>query len=109
MTASNIHTQQVNFVPTGHGRGKGREEPRNNTVCFTVTKTEQEAIDALSICANLRRSAILTEITTRFMEAAMESSRAHAKRDALLEFLDECQEHVRSRGGLFESLTGKKG
>jgi hypothetical protein len=107
MTASNIHIQQVNFVPTGHGRGIGRDEPRNNTVCFTVTKTEQDVIDALSICANLRRSAILTEIATRFMEAAVESSRAHAKKDALLEFLAECQEHIRSRRGLFDGLTEK--
>lgn len=104
MTA--IHSEKPEVAPasTGHGRGKNREEPRNNTVCFTVTESEQAAIDALSIVSNLRRSAILTEIATRFMAAVQESPRAHGKRDYLLEFLDECQEKVRARSGLFASL-----
>lgn len=91
---------------TGHGRGKHREEPRSNTVCFTVTVSEQKAIDALSMCKNLRRSAILTEVATRFVAAVTESPRGHSKRDALLEFLDECQAAVRARQELFDRLAG---
>ena len=107
MTASNI-PETAPLGATGHGRGKNRDEPRNNTVCFTVTASEQSAIDALSLCLNLRRSAILTEVATRFMAAAIESPRAHSKRDALLEFLTECQEQIRDRRDLFVQLTETK-
>lgn len=93
-------------ITTGHGRGKNREEPRNNTVCFTVTKSEQASIDALSHCIHLRRSAILTEIVTRFMLAAQSSTRATANRTALLDFLEDCQEAIREKRPLFENLLG---
>lgn len=108
MTAHNIDVTPVILRETGHGRGKLRNEPRNNTVCFTVTESEQRAIDALSMCSNLRRSAILTEIATRFMAAAAESARSHSKRDALIQFLEECQESIRTKQELFRSMTEKK-
>lgn len=95
-------------ISTGHGRGKNRAEPRNNTVCFTVTKSEQASIDALSHCINLRRSAILTEIVTRFMLAARSSTRATANRTALLDFLEDCQEGIQKNPALFEQLLGEK-
>ncbi len=108
MTAAshNIHEQSVPL--TGHRPGRRPNEPRNNTVCFTVTEAEQKAIDALSMCIHMRRSAILTEVATRFMAAATESPRAQSKRAALLEFLDECQEKIRSSQKSFDHLTGKE-
>lgn len=107
MTAHNIDVTPVTIRETGHGRGKMRSEPRNNTVCFTVTESEQRAIDALSMCSSLRRSAILTEIVTRFMAAAAESARSHSKRDALVQFLDECQESIRTKQELFRGMSEK--
>jgi hypothetical protein len=89
---------------TGHGRGGNRQEPRSNTVCFTVTKTEQASIDALSHCINLRRSAILTEVVTRFMAAA-KSPRGKLTRTALLDFLEECQDRISENRALFDSLS----
>ena len=89
---------------TGHGRGENRNEPRSNTVCFTVTKSEQASIDALSHCINLRRSAILTEIVTRFMAAA-KSPRGKQTRTALLDFLEDCQDGISERRALFDSLS----
>jgi len=108
MTSSHTSEKSVPPQVTGHGRGKNREEPRNNTVCFTVTESEQKVIDALSLCSNLRRSAILTEVATRFMAAAMESPRSQSKRTALLDFLEECQDKIRSRQDLFNGLAGKR-
>jgi|SRR6478609_8497199 len=105
-TAHNIHGQNVPL--TGHRPGRRPDEPRNNTVCFTVTESEQKAIDALSLCSHMRRSAILTEVATRFMAAAMESPRSHSKRAALLEFLGECQEKIRSSQKLFDEFTEKE-
>lgn len=90
---------------TGHGRGGNRHEPRNNTVCCTVTASEQRVIDAISICTHLRRSAILTEVITRFSAAVTESPRAQSKRNALLEFLDECREQVQQKPGIFEQYA----
>jgi hypothetical protein len=109
MSPSLAKAQEVLPQTTGHGRGKNRIEPRNNTVCFTVTESEQRAIDALSLCTHLRRSAILTEVVTRFMAAVAESPRAHSKRAALLEFLDECQETVRAKSETFERFARKEG
>lgn len=108
MTAAphNSHAQSVPL--TGHRPGRRPDEPRNNTVCFTVTTSEQKSIDALSMCIHMRRSAILTEVATRFMAAAAESSRSQSKRAALLEFLEECQEKIRSHQKLFDELTIKE-
>jgi hypothetical protein len=92
---------------TGHGRGVGRDEPRSNTVCFTVTQSEQRVIDALSMCIHLRRSAILTEIVTRFMKAVAEPPRNKSQRNALIDFLEECRDEVSSKGDLFDELSGR--
>jgi hypothetical protein len=70
-----------------------------------VSERERAAIDALSHCCNRRRSAILTEIVTRFMTAA-ESPRGITKKAALLEYLEESQEVIASKRSLFDSLTG---
>lgn len=102
-----IKQEQVENPPkTGHRPGRNPDEPRNNTVCFMVSKTEQAVIDALSMCTNRRRSAILTEIVTRFM-AAVESPRGAVKRTALLDFLEDCQDDVTKNRKLFESWKGK--
>jgi hypothetical protein len=91
---------------TGHRPGRNPEEPRNSTVCCTVSASEQAAIDALSYCTHRRRSAILTEIITRFMAAA-ESPRGILKKTALLDYLEECQASITEKRDLFDSLTGK--
>lgn len=106
MTTSTAAKTKEVPLETGHGRGKNRDEPRSNTVCFTVTKTEQAAVDALSHCIHLRRSAILTEIVTRFMAAA-EWPKGSLKRTALLDFLEECQEQISEKRELYDSLKGK--
>lgn len=100
-----IETPKVEDGPqTGHRPGRRPEEPRNFTVCFTVTERERKAIDALSMCTNLRRSAILTEIVTRFMTAAETPSRGPNKRTALSDFLEECQEQVAAKRKVFNSF-----
>lgn len=89
---------------TGHRRGLKPDEPRSSTVCFTLTETEKNSVDALSHCINLRRSAILTEIVTRFMSAA-QSPRGTAKRTALLDFLEDCQEQIQEKRAVFDMFT----
>ena len=93
---------------TGHRPGRRPDEPRNFTVCFTATEREKSAVDALSMCINLRRSAILTEIVTRFMAAAENPPRGASKRTALMDFLEECQEQIEARRKLFDSLVKEK-
>jgi hypothetical protein len=106
MTATTIREQEEDEGPrTGHRPGRNPEEPRNSTVCFMVTEQEKATIDALSHCIHLRRSAILTEIVTRFLTAAQSSSRGGAKRTSLLDFLEECQEQIGAKRRLFDSLS----
>lgn len=93
---------------TGHRPGRRPEEPRNFTVCFTATEREKSAVDALSMCINLRRSAILTEIVTRFMAAAENPPRGASKRTALLDFLEDCQEQIAEKRKMFDSLVEGK-
>jgi hypothetical protein len=71
-----------------------------------VSETERLAIDALSHCIHRRRSAILTEIVTRFMAAA-QSPRGTVKRTALLDYLEECQDQISDKQSLFEAMKGK--
>ena len=92
---------------TGHRPGRRPDEPRNFTVCFTVTEHEKTEIDALSHCIHLRRSAILTEIVTRFMSAA-QGAQGKAERTSLLDFLEECQEQIQEKRSLFDTLTKEK-
>ena len=106
MTAIPNTTETDDGPQTGHRPGRRPDEPRNSTVCFTVTEHEKATIDALSHCIHLRRSAILTEIVTRFMSAA-QSPRGTAKRTALLDFLEDCQEKIHERRELFNSFTNE--
>ena len=103
-TPHNIHV--VSLAPsTGHRPGRRPEEPRNSTVCFTVTEQEKAIIDAISMCTNLRRSAILTEIVTRFIAAAQSPVIANPKKLALFEFLEECNVQIQDKRPLFNSFT----
>ena len=108
MPKSTETTKVEDGPQTGHRPGRRPDEPRNFTVCFTTTEREKAAIDAFSYCINLRRSAILTEIVTRFMIAAESSGRVTAKRTALLDFLEECQEQIQEKRALFDSMTEEK-
>jgi hypothetical protein len=79
---------------TGHRPGRDPEEPRNSTVCFTVSESEKAMIDALGICTNLRRSAILTRIVTTFVAGAVAGKHYEPARRDLLAFLKKCREAV---------------
>lgn len=100
--------QQEEYPRTGHRPGRNPDEPRNYTVCFMVTEQEKATIDALSHCINLRRSAILTEIVTRFLAAVQSPNRGGVKRTALADFLEECQEQIGEKQKLFASLLSEK-
>jgi hypothetical protein len=106
MTTATRREDTENAPKTGHRPGRNPEEPRNSTVCFMVSETERATIDALSHCINKRRSAILTEIVIRFMSAA-QSPRGSAKRTALLDFLEDCQEQIANKRELFDTLKQK--
>lgn len=94
---------------TGHRPGRNPEEPRNQTVCFTVSDSEKAAIDALGMCTNLRRSAILTEVTTLFLSALVAEPKAEADPVALLEFLEKCQSRVSESHDVFNTMSkGRK-
>ncbi len=58
----------------------------------------------MSHCINLRRSAILTEIVTRFLTAAV-APKGDIKLTALADFLDECREQVAAKRALFDAFT----
>ena len=102
------NTREVEKVTprTGHRPGRNPDEPRNYTVCFMVSESERAVIDAFSLCSNRRRSAILTEIVTRFMAAA-EVSRGTSKRTALIDFLEDCQDEITEKRELFNTLKEK--
>ena len=108
MTATTHSVDDEKSPRTGHRPGRNPDEPRNSTVCFTVTEHERAAIDALSHCINLRRSAILTEIVTRFMAQAEAPTLGNPKRTPLFDFLEDCHEQINDNRSLFESLAKEK-
>ena len=46
------------------------EAPRDQTVCFTVSADEKEAIDSLASSVNRTRSAVLVRIANAFVQDA---------------------------------------
>lgn len=108
MPAISRDQQEQENPRTGHRPGRNPEVPRNSTVCFTVTEAERATIDALSYTINLRRSAILTEIVTRFLTAAQSPIRGGVKRTALFDFLEDCQDQIREKRSLFDSMVLEK-
>ncbi len=59
----------------------------------------------MSHCINLRRSAILTEIVTRFMISAESLKLENPKHTSLFDFLEECHAQIQSKRKLFDSLN----
>lgn len=93
---------------TGHRPGRDPDEPRNSTVCFTVSETEKAMIDTLGFCTNLRRSAILTRIVTTFLSGAMAGEEYERARRDLLAFFKECREAVESKPNLVKNVPPRE-
>ncbi len=65
-------TDRHNFSPDDRIRSGRRlavdiDSPRDQTVCFTVSKDERQAVDALAGCLSRTRSSVLTKIVTAFV------------------------------------------
>ena len=104
MTATLPHEE--NEAPrTGHRPGRNPDEPRNSTVCFMVSETEKAMIDALGMCSNLRRSAILTRIVVTFLDGVAGEEKYETARRELLEFLKECRSAIEEKPDLFREFS----
>lgn len=93
------------YLRTGHRPGRDPEQPRNSTVCFMVSEHEKAMIDALGLCTNLRRSAILTQIVTMFVACAVSAEHYDRGRKDLTAFLKECREAAQSRPEIIKEFT----
>lgn len=104
MTATSAPTETEVSPRTGHRPGRDPDDPRNTTVCFMVSETERDMIDALGFCTNRRRSAILTQIVTTFIDGAKSGEGYIQARKDLLAFLKECRDAVEAKPDLVKSL-----
>ena len=63
------------------------ESPRDQTVCFTVSKEEKEAIDALAAKVGRTRSSILARMVVAFVE----DEEGEAGAASLMTLLEGCR------------------
>ncbi|HEX5400146.1 MAG TPA: hypothetical protein VFY06_13960 [Verrucomicrobiae bacterium] len=83
---------------TGRRPNPTIDGPRDQTVCFMLSRGEKVAVDRLAYCVNITRSGLLSKIAADFVEAA-KGGRDGAKAQAqLLAYLDECQKSLKKRG-----------
>ena len=83
---------------TGRRPNPTIDGPRDQTVCFMLSKGEKLSVDRLAYCMNITRSGLLAAIAVDFVESAKGSNEAAAAKKKLLAYLEECRESVKKRG-----------
>jgi hypothetical protein len=76
----------ITHTPTAGGAGGAlKAEPRNKTVCFTLSEREKLNLDKLCMSMNITRSGLLSQVLVSFVEAATDST----KEENLLSWVTE--------------------
>lgn len=84
--------------PTGRRPNPTIDGPRDQTVCFMLSKGEKLAVDRLAYCMNITRSGLLASIMAEFLDAAKDSKEGRVAEKRLLAYLEECRKSVKTRG-----------
>jgi len=83
---------------TGRRPNPTIDGPRDQTVCFMLSKGEKLSVDHLAYCMNITRSGLLAAIAADFVEATNGSKEGAAAQKKLLAYLEECRKSVKKRG-----------
>jgi hypothetical protein len=68
---SDRNYQQIPNARTGRRPVLAKAEPRNKTVCFTLSETEKLNLDKLCMSMNSTRSALISHLLVEFVDSAM--------------------------------------
>ena len=83
---------------TGRRPNPTIDGPRDQTVCFMLSKGEKLAVDRLAYCMNITRSGLLAAIAADFVEAANGGRNGGLAERKLAAYLEECRKSVKKRG-----------
>ena len=83
---------------TGRRPNPTIDGPRDQTVCFMLSKGEKLTVDRLAYCMNITRSGLLAAIAADFVEAAKGSREGAKAQQKLQAYLDECRKSLKKRG-----------
>ena len=83
---------------TGRRPNPTIDGPRDQTVCFMLSKGERVAVDRLAYCMNITRSGLLAAIAADFVEAAKGGWDGGKAEKRLVAYLAECRKSVKRRG-----------
>src|ERR1035441_820648 len=83
---------------TGRRPNPTIDGPRDQTVCFMLSKGEKLAVDRLAYCMNITRSGLLAAIASEFVEAAKGSKDGVEAEKQLVAHLAKCRGSLKKRG-----------
>ena len=85
-------------VKTGRRENPAIDGPRDNTVCFMLSKNEKFDLDRLAFCIHLTRSGLLAKVVADFVAATEDTKQGRAAAKRLEAYLAECGAAVSKRG-----------
>ena len=83
---------------TGRRPNPTIDGPRDQTVCFMLSKGEKLSVDRLAYCMNITRSGLLAAIAAEFVEAANGGRDGGQAERKLTAYLEACRKSVKKRG-----------
>lgn len=83
---------------TGRRPNPTIDGPRDQTVCFMLSKGEKMAVDRLAYCMSITRSGLLASIMAEFIEASKSTDDGQTAEKRLLAYLEECRKQNQKRG-----------
>jgi hypothetical protein len=83
---------------TGHRPNPTVDGPRDQTVCFMLSKGEKLAVDRLAYCKSITRSGLLAVIAAEFIEAAKGGRSGSKSQKRLQMYLADCRKSLKNRG-----------
>jgi hypothetical protein len=85
-------------IMTGRRANPAIDGPRDNTVCFMLSKNEKFELDRLAFCINLTRSGLLAKVVAQFIAATEDTKQGREAAKGLRGYLAECAAAVKKRG-----------
>ena len=83
---------------TGRRPNPTIDGPRDQTICFMLSRGEKVTVDSLAYCMNITRSGLLAAIAADFVEASKGGWDGGKAERRLLAYLAECRKGFKKRG-----------
>lgn len=97
MNKAQVSSVSVVTPKTGRRPNPTIDGPRDQTVCFMLSKGEKLAVDRLANSMNITRSGVLAAIVAEFVEATKSAKDAAGGEKRLIAYLEECRESLKKR------------